>query len=130
MHMFAPNFYGRNVPRGASITFAHKYKEDGGINFSLYGDGEPNQGQISEAFNLAKLWDLPAIFVCMDVFTGKEATRVPVDYYSYSKDPLVYEISMVDPDTNHWTRDVAQKVRQPRDHITDREEPRCRNGHH
>jgi len=70
MHMYAPNFYGGNgivgaqVPLGAGIAFAHKYKEDGGVNFSLYGDGAANQGQVAEAFNLAKLWDLPAVFVC------------------------------------------------------------------
>lgn len=70
MHMYAPNFYGGNgivgaqVPLGAGIAFAHKYKGDGGVNFALYGDGAASQGQIAEAFNLAKLWDLPAVFVC------------------------------------------------------------------
>jgi len=70
MHMYAKNFYGGNgivgaqVPLGAGIAFAHKYKEDGGVNFSLYGDGAANQGQIAEAFNLAKLWELPAVFIC------------------------------------------------------------------
>ncbi|TRY76326.1 hypothetical protein TCAL_03862 [Tigriopus californicus] len=70
MHMYAKNFYGGNgivgaqVPLGAGIAFAHKYKNDGGVNFSLYGDGAAQQGQIYEAYNLAKLWDLPAVFVC------------------------------------------------------------------
>merc|ERR1712236_104642 len=70
MHMYAKNFYGGNgivgaqVPLGAGIAFAHKYKEDGGVNFSLYGDGAANQGQVAEAFNLAKLWELPAVFIC------------------------------------------------------------------
>jgi len=70
MHMYAKNFYGGNgivgaqVPLGAGIAFAHKYKGDGGVNFSLYGDGAANQGQVYEAFNLAKLWNLPAVFIC------------------------------------------------------------------
>merc|ERR1712198_143123 len=70
MHMYAKNFYGGNgivgaqVPLGAGIAFAHQYKGDGGVNFSLYGDGAANQGQVSEAFNLAKLWNLPAVFIC------------------------------------------------------------------
>merc|ERR1712152_68765 len=37
---------------------------DGGVTFSLYGDGAANQGQAFEAFNLAKLWDLPSVFIC------------------------------------------------------------------
>merc|ERR1719188_1040691 len=70
MHMYAKNFYGGNgivgaqVPLGAGIAFAHKYKGDGGVNFSLYGDGAANQGQVAEAYNLAKLWDLPVVFIC------------------------------------------------------------------
>merc|ERR1711963_1066142 len=70
MHMYAKNFYGGNgivgaqVPLGAGIAFAHQYKGDGGVNFSLYGDGAANQGQLAEAFNLAKLWNLPAVFIC------------------------------------------------------------------
>lgn len=70
MHMYARNFYGGNgivgaqVPLGAGIAFAHKYKGDGGVNFSLYGDGAANQGQVAEAFNLAKLWNLPVVFIC------------------------------------------------------------------
>ncbi len=65
MHMYAKNFYGGNgivgaqVPLGAGIAFAHKYKGDGGVNFALYGDGAAQQGQVYEAYNLAKLWDLP-----------------------------------------------------------------------
>ena len=53
MHMYAKNFYGGNgivgaqVPLGAGIAFAHKYKGDGGVNFALYGDGASNQGQVN-----------------------------------------------------------------------------------
>jgi len=70
MHMYARNFYGGNgivgaqVPLGAGLAFAHKYKGDGGVCFALYGDGAANQGQVSEAFNLAKLWSLPVVFIC------------------------------------------------------------------
>ena len=38
------------VPLGAGIAFAHKYKGDGGVNFSLYGDGAANQGQVNPYF--------------------------------------------------------------------------------
>eukprot|EP00911_Craspedida_sp_UC1_P002988 UC1_evm1s2184 len=70
MHMYGDKFFGGNgivgaqVPVGAGIALAHKYKGDGGVNFSFYGDGASNQGQVFEAYNMAKLWNLPAVFVC------------------------------------------------------------------
>ncbi|KIX06031.1 pyruvate dehydrogenase (acetyl-transferring) E1 component, alpha subunit [Rhinocladiella mackenziei CBS 650.93] len=70
MHMFAPNFYGGNgivgaqVPVGAGIAFAHQYTGSKTATLTLYGDGASNQGQVFEAFNMAKLWNLPVIFGC------------------------------------------------------------------
>lgn len=70
MHMYGKNFYGGNgivgaqVPVGAGIALALQYQKTNGVCFSLYGDGAANQGQIFEAYNIAKLWNLPAIFVC------------------------------------------------------------------
>ncbi len=71
MHMFSVEhgFYGGHgivgaqVPIGAGLGFAHKYKEDGGLAVTYFGDGAANQGQVSEAFNMAELWSLPVIFV-------------------------------------------------------------------
>ncbi len=71
MHMFTHGFYGGNgivgaqVPVGAGLAFAHQY--EGRIDnatVALYGDGASNQGQVFEAFNMAKLWNLPILFGC------------------------------------------------------------------
>lgn len=70
MHMFVKNFYGGNgivgaqVPLGLGIAFAHKYRQEPGCTFTLYGDGASNQGQVFESFNMAKLWNIPCIFAC------------------------------------------------------------------
>ncbi|PVU91424.1 hypothetical protein BB559_001402 [Furculomyces boomerangus] len=92
MHMFGPNFYGGNgivgaqVPIGAGIAFTHKYLNDGSCNIALYGDGASNQGQVFEAFNMAKLWDLPVIFACENnkYGMGTSANRASsnTDYYT------------------------------------------------
>ena len=71
MHMFSreKNFYGGHgivaaqVPIGAGLAFAHKFKDDGGVNMAYLGDGAANQGQVYETFNMSALWKLPIIFV-------------------------------------------------------------------
>ncbi|WP_164661259.1 pyruvate dehydrogenase (acetyl-transferring) E1 component subunit alpha [Tropicibacter sp. Alg240-R139] len=71
MHMFSKekHFYGGHgivgaqVPLGAGLAFADKYKGNGRVTFTYFGDGAANQGQVYEAFNMAAIWDLPVIFV-------------------------------------------------------------------
>jgi pyruvate dehydrogenase E1 component alpha subunit len=43
---------------------AHKYLGTGGVSYTLFGDGAAPQGQVSETWNMAKLWNLPIIFLC------------------------------------------------------------------
>jgi len=71
MHMFSreKNFYGGHgivgaqVPIGAGLAFANKYKGNDRVSFAYFGDGAANQGQVYETFNMAELWQLPVIFV-------------------------------------------------------------------
>ena len=71
MHMFSreKNFYGGHgivgaqVPIGAGLAFAEKYRGTKNLSLTYFGDGSANQGQVYEAFNMAALWELPAIFI-------------------------------------------------------------------
>ncbi|KAK9764062.1 alpha subunit of pyruvate dehydrogenase [Basidiobolus ranarum] len=91
MHMFTNRFYGGNgivgaqVPLGAGLAFTSQYTDDGSCSFSLYGDGAANQGQVFEAFNMAKLWNLPAVFVCENnlygMGTSANRSSASVDYF-------------------------------------------------
>ena len=71
MHMFSKteNFFGGHgivaaqVPIGAGLAFANKYKKNHNICFTYFGDGAANQGQVYETFNMASLWKLPIVFI-------------------------------------------------------------------
>ena len=71
MHMFSreKEFYGGHgivgaqVPLGAGLAFANKYKENGKVSVAYFGEGATNQGQVYETFNMASIWKLPVIFV-------------------------------------------------------------------
>ncbi len=71
MHMFSKEkeFYGGHgivaaqVPIGAGLSFANKYRGNDNVTFTYFGDGSANQGQVYETFNMASLWKLPCVFV-------------------------------------------------------------------
>lgn len=54
---------GGQVPLGAGIAFAEKYKGTKNLCICYMGDGAVRQGAFHEALNLAMLWKLPVIFV-------------------------------------------------------------------
>jgi pyruvate dehydrogenase E1 component alpha subunit len=71
MHMFSieKNFYGGHgivgaqVPIGAGLGFANKYRGTDNVSLAYFGEGASNQGQVYETFNMAALWQLPVVFV-------------------------------------------------------------------
>jgi pyruvate dehydrogenase E1 component alpha subunit len=54
---------GASVPIGTGIAFAHKYRNNGALSLTYFGDGAANQGQVYESFNMASLWKLPVIYI-------------------------------------------------------------------
>ena len=71
MHLFdlKKHFYGghgivgASVPIGTGMAFADKYNGNNNVTFCYFGDGAAHQGQVYESFNMAKLWNLPILFI-------------------------------------------------------------------
>jgi pyruvate dehydrogenase E1 component alpha subunit len=71
MHMFSRDkqffgghgIVGAQVPLGAGLAFANKYRGNDHVCLTYFGEGAANQGQVYETFNMASLWKLPVVFV-------------------------------------------------------------------
>lgn len=71
MHMFdkSRNLFGGHgivgaqIPLGAGIAFADKYREEDHVTVCFFGDGAARQGALHETFNMAMTWKLPVIFI-------------------------------------------------------------------
>ena len=89
MHMFSRQaefygghaFQGANVPIGAGIALANRYRGDDKVCWCYFGDGASNQGQVHETLSLAASWRLPIIFVienntyALGADDGRDATH-------------------------------------------------------
>mmetsp|Transcript_2159 Transcript_2159/g.7881 ORF Transcript_2159/g.7881 Transcript_2159/m.7881 type:complete len:388 (-) Transcript_2159:157-1320(-) len=100
MHLYYAknNFFGGNgivgaqLPVGTGNGLALKQlaalnnKELENCSWVYYGDGASNQGQVFESYNMAKLWNLPVVFVCEDnnygMGTSVQRSSASTDYYA------------------------------------------------
>jgi acetoin:2,6-dichlorophenolindophenol oxidoreductase subunit alpha len=57
---------GASVPLGAGFALAAKHRRDGSIAVAYTGDGAVNAGMLLEGLNLAAVWKLPLVVVCID----------------------------------------------------------------
>lgn len=55
---------GAQIPIGAGIAFAEKYRGTDNLCVTMFGDGAARQGALHEAFNMAMTWKLPVLFIC------------------------------------------------------------------
>ncbi|MFG1242221.1 thiamine pyrophosphate-dependent dehydrogenase E1 component subunit alpha [Xanthobacter versatilis] len=61
--MGANGILGAGAPLICGAGLAAKFRGDGGVGITFFGDGAANQGTVLESMNLAAIWNLPVIFV-------------------------------------------------------------------
>lgn len=61
--MGANGILGAGAPLICGAALAAKFRGDGGVGITFFGDGAANQGTVLESMNLAAIWNLPVIFV-------------------------------------------------------------------
>jgi pyruvate dehydrogenase E1 component alpha subunit len=93
MHMFSAEhrFFGGHgivggqIPLGAGIAFADKYRGNKNVTLCYMGDGAVRQGAFHEALNMAMTWKLPVIFIIENnqyaMGTSVERTSNVTDLY-------------------------------------------------
>lgn len=72
MHLFDPAngimestaMVGANAPHIAGAMLAAELDGEQRVGVSFFGDGAVNQGVTAETMNLAKVWELPVLFIC------------------------------------------------------------------
>jgi pyruvate dehydrogenase E1 component alpha subunit len=72
MHIFdsAKRFYGGNaivagaLPLAVGLALADKMQNKTNVTVCFFGEGAVAEGEFHESLNLAKLWQLPILFVC------------------------------------------------------------------
>jgi len=78
MHLFSQQhrFYGgyaivgQSLPIACGSAYAINYEEKDEVVMSIFGDGATNIGAFHESLNVAKLWHLPIVFVCVNNLYG------------------------------------------------------------
>lgn len=75
MHIADPDihYFGADGVLGTSAVMCcgtalaiKKKKEENRISVVFFGDGSSNEGAVFEAFNLAAVWNLPVLFICVN----------------------------------------------------------------
>ncbi len=65
-HLGANAIVGGGIPHVVGAGLSYKRQKNGAISVAFFGDGAMQQGLLYESMNMAALWDLPVLFVCIN----------------------------------------------------------------
>jgi len=71
MHLFDPGRHmlggngivGAQIPIATGVALSQAYQKSGGVTLCFFGDGAFHQGALHESFNLARIWNLPIVYI-------------------------------------------------------------------
>ena len=65
-HLGANAIVGGGIPAVVGAALVAKRRATGAVSIAFFGDGAMQQGILYESMNMAALWNLPAVFVCIN----------------------------------------------------------------
>lgn len=65
-HLGANAIVGGGIPAVVGAALVAKRRATGVVSIAFFGDGAMQQGILYESMNMAALWNLPAVFVCIN----------------------------------------------------------------
>ncbi|MEM6666767.1 MAG: thiamine pyrophosphate-dependent dehydrogenase E1 component subunit alpha, partial [Pseudomonadota bacterium] len=65
-HLGANAIVGGGIPHVVGAGLTYKTKKTGQVSLAFFGDGAMQQGILYESMNMAALWSLPVVFVCIN----------------------------------------------------------------
>jgi pyruvate dehydrogenase E1 component alpha subunit len=64
-HFFGGNgIVGAHIPVATGVGLKIRYKQEDGVVLCFFGDGAIHQGSFHESLNMAKIWNLPIVYIC------------------------------------------------------------------
>ena len=54
---------GAQIPVATGVALAQSYEKTGGVTLCFFGDGAFHQGAVHESLNMARVWNLPIVYV-------------------------------------------------------------------
>jgi pyruvate dehydrogenase E1 component alpha subunit len=55
---------GAHLPLATGVGFKIRYNEEDGVVLCFFGEGSIHQGTFHESLNMARIWNLPVVYIC------------------------------------------------------------------
>lgn len=65
-HLGANAIVGGGIPAAVGAGLSSKHLKQDAVSIAFFGDGAMQQGILYESMNMASLWNLPVVFVCIN----------------------------------------------------------------